>query len=135
MVAVTNPTELVGGGVERGVVDQRGQEDQQHQVGLELDPVLGGDQGHGDAGDHQQDGIGDPEAVGHSGDDHDADEQADAVGQADHAGRVPGITVPRTVPPDGRSGPPCSGSDRGGESVSHAGTSPVLAFCDSTGKP
>ncbi len=79
--------ELACRGVEGGVVDERRQEDQQHQVGLELHAVLGRDQRHRDAGHDQEDGIGDPEPVGDGGDGHDADEQADAIGNADHGRR------------------------------------------------
>jgi hypothetical protein len=77
-------TELALRGVEGRVVDQRWQEDQQHQFRLERDTVLGGDEGHPDAGDDQQDGVGDPQPVGDGGDDHDADEEPDPIRDADH---------------------------------------------------
>jgi hypothetical protein len=44
--------------------------------------VVDGDEGDTDAGDDQEDRVGDPQPVGHGGDHHDPDEEADPLGDA-----------------------------------------------------
>ena len=62
-------------GVQRGVVDEWGEEDEEDEVGLQRDAVGERKDGDHQPGDHQQDRIGDAQPVGDRGHGHDGDEQ------------------------------------------------------------
>ena len=83
---------------ERGAVEQRRQEDEQHQLRVELDLRDAGHEADDGAAEHQRDRVGNPQYLGQHGEGHDAQQQAeDHEFRVLHASRVTSDAVGHSV--------------------------------------